>query len=130
VTKEIPSSQWAAFLDEFSRTHRAWRATVDLVEPGKGLHVDAVERPLRSVSPNIQADRIVSVDIRFQENGEPRSSVQVQTPVAIRIEETSEGTTRGVEIIDTEGRCTRIRFRTAPRSEMLDGIAPGELSNP
>jgi hypothetical protein len=130
VTKEIPSSQGTAFLDEFSQTHRAWRATVDLVEPGKGMHVGAVERPLRSVSPNIQANRIVSVDIRFQENGEPRSSVQVQTPVAIRIEETSEGTTRGVEIIDTEGRCTRIRFRTAPRSEMLDGIAPGELSNP
>jgi hypothetical protein len=127
--REVPPSHWTNFLDEFSRTHRAWLATVDSLRPGEGVRVDAVERPLRSVSSKVQANRIVGLDIRFQEDSESRSTVQVSAPVAIRVEETPEGTARGVEIVDTEGCRTRIRFRTAPDSEMLDGIAPGELSN-
>jgi hypothetical protein len=129
MIRDIPSSQWTNFLDEFSRTHRAWLATVDTLWPDDGVRVDAVERPLRSVSPEMEANRIVGLDIRFQDEGALRSTVHVPTPVAIRVDETSEGTTRGVEIVDTEGRRTRIRFRTAPPSEMLDGIAPGEMSN-
>jgi hypothetical protein len=27
------------------------------------------------------------------------------------------------------GECTRIRFRSAPLPEMLDGLAPGQLPN-
>jgi hypothetical protein len=128
VTREIPMSQWTDFLDEFSRTHRAWLATVDSVPPGNGVDARPIERPLRSVAPDIQANRIVSVDIRFQEDGE-RSSVHIPAPIALRVDETAEGTARAVEIVDLDGRSTRIRFRSAPPSEMLDGVAPGELSN-
>jgi hypothetical protein len=91
------------------------------------VNVDAFERPLGSVSPRIQANRIVGLDIRFHENSESRSTLQLRAPVAIRADETPEGTTRAVEIVDADGRCTRIRFRTAPPGEVLDGIAPGEL---
>lgn len=127
MTRDIPSSQWAAFLDEFSRTHRAWLATVDSVSSDDTVNVAAVERPLRSVSPRTRANRIVGLDIRFQENSEARSTLQVPAPVAIRADETAAGTTLAVEIVDVEGGCTRIRFRTAPPTEELDGIAPGEL---
>ena len=49
----------------------------------------------------------------------------IPAPVAIRAHETPAGTTRAVKIVDAEGSCTRIRFRAAPPSEVLDGIAPG-----
>jgi hypothetical protein len=32
-------------------------------------------------------------------------------------------------VVDQNGDCTRVQFRAAPRPEMLDGIAPGELSS-
>jgi hypothetical protein len=126
VTREIPASQWRDFLDEFSRAHRAWLATVDSATGGV-VRVQAVERRLRSVSLELDADRVVRLDIRFQDESGSSPAVQVVSPVTVRVEETAEGATRGLEIMDEEGGCTRIRFRTATTATMLDGVAPGEL---
>lgn len=43
--REIPSWQWPAFLDQFSRTHRAWLATLD-----EDDEVPPTAHPLRSVT--------------------------------------------------------------------------------
>jgi hypothetical protein len=45
----------------------------------------------------------------------------------LSVDETAEGTVRGVEIQDEHGECIRIQFGAAPVPEALDGIAPGEL---
>ena len=127
MTRDIPKAGWTEFLDEFSRTHQAWLATVDSVEPDRQVDTRAVEQPLRSVSPEVQANQVVSVSIRFQEDSGSRPAIEVAAPIALRVDETAEGAARGVEILDREGRCTRIRFRAAPRGDILDGVAPGEL---
>lgn len=127
--REIPQTDWQRFLDEFSRGHRAWLATIDSVSPETHAHFASVERPLKSVTPTMHADRVVRIDIRFQEDAQPRWPVQIEVPVSIRVDETEEGIARGLEIVDQGGDCTRIRFHAAPPPEMLDGIAPGELSS-
>ena len=124
--REIPIAQWPEFLDQFSREHRAWLATVDRVPAGEPAHTDVVERPLASVTPLIAGKRIERIDIRFQEDSPARRQIQIQAPTSVRVDETAEGTVRGLEIIDKHGDSTRIRFRAAPLPEMLDGIAPGE----
>lgn len=125
--REIPRAQWPEFLGQFSREHRAWLATVDRVRPGEPGHTDVVERPLASVTPHIAARRIERIEIRFQEDSHAREQIQIDTPRSVRIDETADGVARGLEIVDKDGECTRIRFRAAPLPEMLDGLAPGEL---
>jgi hypothetical protein len=120
--REIPEAHWQEFLEGFSRGHRAWLATVDCVPPGR---LDAVERRLASVTPETRADRVVAIDIRFHD--EAREAIRIDGLAKIRVDETSEGTVQELEIVDAEGNRTRIRFRSAPSPEMLDGIAPGEL---
>jgi hypothetical protein len=124
--REIPSPQWPEFLENFTRGHRAWLATVDRMRPGAPVHVEAVERPLQSVTPEMSARRVVGIEIRFQEDSPARDAIRIGAPAKVVVHETKEGTAQGLEIQDEDGECTRIRFRAAPSSELLDGIAPGE----
>ena len=126
--REIPSTDWQQFLDDFSRSHRAWLATVDACSPGTHDTRQVVDRPLQSVRTS-QLTGGPTVEIRFIGESEADTAIQIQAPARLRVDETAEGTARELEITDGAGQCTRVRFRAAPRPEMLDGIAPGELSS-
>jgi hypothetical protein len=128
--REVPTAQWSEFLDQFSRDHRAWLATIDRARPGSPGHTEAVERPLASVVPQVAARRIERIEIRFQEDPHLAEPIQIDAPTSLRVDETADGVARGLEIVDADGECTRIRFRAAALPEMLDGIAPGEVSSP
>jgi hypothetical protein len=127
---EVPITRWSEFLDQFSREHRAWLATVDRRRPGSLEHVEAIERPLASVVPHGPTRRIERIEIRFQGDPQTREPIQINDPTVVRVEMTPQGVARGLEIVDGDGECTRIRFRAAPLPEMLDGLAPGEVSPP
>ena len=117
----IPREQWAEFLEIFSRQHRAWLTTIEPAVRG------ADARPLRAVEPVRHGGVFTAIDISFAGDS-GGDTVRVEHPVALRLRQTAEGADRAIEIIDDEGLCTRVGFRTtiAP-SDMLDGIAPGEL---
>ncbi len=125
--REIPEAQWQEFLAQFSRGHRAWLATVDQVHAGAPGYIEAVERPLSSVTAAVSARRVVGIEIRFQEDSHALGPIRIDAPTRVRVDETAEDAARGLEIHDANGECTRIRFRAAPLPEALDGIAPGEL---
>jgi len=125
--RNIPRPQWPAFLDQFSRTHRAWLATIDAgTSPTDPQNGDA--HPLRSITPFVYNDLVVHIDIRFQDDLQTNEPLRISAPGTVRVDETREGVAQVLEIVDSRGISTRLRFRVAPRSEMLDGIAPGELS--
>lgn len=131
-SRDIPRAQWPAFLDQFTRTHRAWLATID-----SGASADAgaaaadrqtaVAHPLRSVTPFVYNDLVVHIDIRFQDD-RSRDPLRITAPGTVRVDETTQGIAQTLEIIDSQGVATRLRFRAAPTADMLDGVAPGELS--
>jgi uncharacterized protein DUF5335 len=125
--RDIPATEWPEFLETFSRGHRAWLATVDRAKSGESGHVEAVERPLSSVTPEVSEGRVVGIEIRFQEDSQAFAAIRIGAPARIYADDTAEGTVQGLEIRNEDGECTRIRFRAAPLPEMLDGVAPGEL---
>jgi Family of unknown function (DUF5335) len=127
--REIPVDEWAEFLDQFSREHRAWLASVERAHPGSVSHFEARERPLGAVVPRISARRVTEIEIRFQEDVRAHGPIRIERPTSVRVDETAEGVARGLDIVDEAGECTRVRFRAAPLPETLDGIAPGELSS-
>ena len=126
--RDIPRAQWPAFLDQFSRTHRAWLATIDADASSADSH-NADAHPLRSITPFVYNDRVVHIDIRFQDDQQSDDPLRIDAPGTLRVDETWEGIAQGLEIIDSQGISTRLRFRVSPRAEMLHGIAPGEVSH-
>jgi hypothetical protein len=121
---DIPRERWPEFLDTFSRQHRACLTMIEPAVRGAGA------RPLRAVEPVRERGVLTAIDISFAGDS-GGDTVRVDHPVALRLHQTAEGAERAIEITDDEGFCTRIGFRTttAP-SDMLDGIAPGELIDP
>jgi hypothetical protein len=112
--REIPVPQWDPFLDEFSREHRAWLASVERVHPGAPARVEVSECPLRS----IEADAVRGIEISFR-----HGAVRVEAPKALRVEESG-----GLEIEDWSGERVRLRFRVAEPPGVLDGLSPLERS--
>jgi hypothetical protein len=55
--------------------------------------------------------------------------VHVRAPVALSVDETAAGAIRELEIVGEDGERVRVRFRATQLPEMLDGIAPGEVSD-
>ena len=125
--RDIPRAQWPAFLDQFSRTHRAWLATIDSGASAADRQT-AVAHPLRSVTPFVYNDLVVHIDIRFQDDDRSRDPLRITAPGTVRVDETTQGIAQVLEIIDSQGVATRLRFRAAPTADMLDGVAPGEFS--
>ena len=128
--RDVPSAQWPQFLDAFSRQHRAWLATIERAQAGSLAHVEAAERPLASVTPQVMAGGVAAIEIRLQDDSRASPLIRIVAPRTIRVDESPRGTAQALEIIDDHDERTRIRFRAAPPAEMLDGVAPGELPPP
>jgi hypothetical protein len=52
----------------------------------------------------------------------------VHRPCALRIQQTDLGRVHALEIETANGQFLRLAFRATPLPELLDGLAPGELS--
>jgi hypothetical protein len=128
--RDVPAPQWPEFLDQFSREHRAWLATIERGHPGAAIQVEVFERPLAAVVPDVTAQGIAGIEIRLQEDSQASQPIRILAPKSVRVDETPRGTAQGLEIVDAHDQPTRIRFRAAPLPEMLDGVAPGELLPP
>jgi len=122
--REIPKEEWAMFLDQFSRDHRAWIATIER----SGLsHRDIIERRIAGVAPEMHGRQIRGVAIQFQDEAGASIGWRVEAPTRLRADETKDGLVQSLEIEGQDGDCTRIRFRAVAPPEALDGVAPGEL---
>ena len=110
----IPKGRWREFLDSFNRVHRGWLMTVEAVN---GVGVLMHDVPLASIL--FEAGDIVIEAAMDRQH----SDHVVRNPVAIRVERTSDGAHQQVEIARADGVIVRVRFRSAIRPELVDGIA-------
>jgi hypothetical protein len=112
-TEVIPKTRWRDFLDSFNRVHRGWLITVDS-PTGAGLLMRDV--PLASI---LFEDGDIVIEAAMD-----RQHVDhvVQDVVALRLERTAAGADRHLEIVRNEGDIVRVRFRSAIRPELVDGI--------
>jgi hypothetical protein len=125
--KDVPRREWASTLESFGREHRAWLATVEHVASDGRRDVWLPERPLAGVFTERESGGM-AVRIDLAPDSTPDSaSVRVEDPIAVRLDRERDGSSSALEIDDREGGRTRVRFRTHPPLEMLDGVAPTEL---
>ena len=119
---DVPRRRWADVLEEFSRGHRGWLASVVTVDPGPKLVSHTELRPLESVT----VAQTGGVRVGFQ--GGP--TVFVEAPCTLGVDRTDDGAERALEIDTADAEFVRVTFRATALPEELDGIAPAELVAP
>jgi hypothetical protein len=123
ATIDVPAHEWPEFLEAFSRQHRAW---LTRIEPALNGFDQAL--PLGTVTTERDGRRVSAIEVSFAGNS-GANTLRIENPISVRIRQTAAGTDQALEITDDDGFCTRLGFRTVAPSDMLDGLAPGELSD-
>jgi hypothetical protein len=118
MTRQVAPGEWPAVLERFGREHRAWLATIHIVD-GRGTVSRFDQRPVKSAAAIGDAVRLEFLD--------ERQSVCARRPCGLRIQEIEPGLTQAMEIETVDGQLIRVAFRATARPEQLDGVAPGEL---
>ncbi len=118
---DIPHEQWLAFLDSFSRQHLDWLVTIE-VESLPGTLIAVEQRQLKGISID-RADGKERAYIQVGYGTKEHITHIVDSPTHIRFKRSETGAHEGLEIESADGTTTVIRFRSAARPEMLDGIA-------
>ena len=119
MTQEVPTGQWERFLERFGREHRAWLATVHVVDAGTTVHRSTAV-PMKAASASADFAKL-----EFLNETQP---VCVYRPCTLRIQQTDLGLVSALEIETAHGQFIRLAFRATPKPEQLDGLTRGELS--
>jgi hypothetical protein len=123
---DVPRRRWVEVLQEFTRGHRGWLASVVTVGPGPELVSRTESRPLESIAVAQTCGRPTAVCVRFR--GAP--TVVVKAPRTLAVDRRGDGADRALEIDAANATFVRIAFRATALPEELDGIAPAELVGP
>ena len=86
MIREVPAREWGPFLERFGREHRAWLATVHVVD-ARGTVTRSAHIPLKSAAASADA-----VTLEFL--GEAHS-LSAHSPCALRIQQTDIGVCPG-----------------------------------
>ena len=124
ATRDVPRDQWPDFLEGFSRRHRAWLTTVH--QSADVIHGGSAEAPLGAVTATQQGRDVSAIEIAF--TGDGHIPLRVEHPRILRVSQAGDGAETGLEIVDGDGVSTRVGFRATARPELLDGLAPAEIS--
>ena len=119
MIREVPAGEWRPCLERFSCEHRAWLATVHVVD-AHGTVTRHAQIPLKSAAASADA-----VELEFLGEAHP---LRAHNPRAVRIQQTDIGLVRALEIDGSDGQLIRLAFRATAIPEQLDGLAPGELT--
>ena len=100
AAQQIPRQEWPRALEQFSRRHRGWLASV----------ANVVQAPLGSVE--MDGETLV---IRLL----GPAALRIEAPTALRMDD------MGLDVQSAQG-VTRVQFRSGASPEALDGLAPDE----
>ena len=121
--REIPRTEWEAFLDGFSRQHRGW--LVALERSGPHAERDRTLRRLRHVSVEDEhtprGARRLSVTLDDDAVADGRLVVRVDSPQRILLEESNGGQHHRLAIEGPDS-FIRLRFRIAASPETVNGV--------
>jgi hypothetical protein len=119
MTQVIERSEWASFLNAFTRMHEGWLVTIEqvLTPPGPSA-VQARDLPLEEVSAGPDGTIAISVG----QSPDEHVTHLIPRAAKLAVERTDAGIETGLCIDPGEGPSTRVSFRSAVRPEQVDGI--------
>jgi hypothetical protein len=119
-TQEIPRDEWNNFFDRFSRQHEGWLATLEVFGPDIGAQEEAHELPLEGTSIDSGSNGAIVIDLG--KTPEDHVTHTITEPEHVWLEQTSGAANAALEIESENETKTLLRFRSALRPEMVDGV--------
>ena len=121
-TEDIPRTEWAPFLDAFSRQHEGWLTTIEVVTSGLGAHREVRDKPLTGITEDRKRGDAASVTVSAGERPEDHVTHVIERPSRVALELTEEGAHKGLRIESESGEMTLVLFRTPALPETVDGM--------
>jgi hypothetical protein len=120
-TREIPRDEWKEFFNRFSREHEGWLATIEVLDEKVGAQVEAEDLPLEGISADWKGEGEGPIEIFL--GGEPDRALThvVSAPKRLWVLTSDDGAERALEV-EAPAAKTIVRFRSAMRADMVDGI--------
>ncbi len=118
-SRSVPRAEWATFLEGFSRRHRDWLATVEVLGR-QGAQVEARELPLQGLTCEPDGR---SITILFGRRSEDHLEHPVEDPQQVWVEVAEDGAEAALEIESGNGTKTILEFRSVAPPEAVDGLA-------
>ena len=119
-TQEIPHYEWERFFDEFSRVHRGWLVTIEMLGLEIGDQVQVRNLPLDGIAiePNEIGEDQITIIAGAQ--GDARISHTIDAPDRVWLKQNDEGADEALEIESIDGKVLEAlenwRFRPATRN--------------
>ena len=120
-TQEIPHYEWERFFDEFSRVHRGWLVTIEMLGPDIGDQIQVRNLPLDGIA--VEPNEVGEDQITIISGAQPdaRISHTIASPDRVWLKQNDEGADEALEIESIDGTVL-ISFRSTVKPEMLDGV--------
>jgi hypothetical protein len=121
-TRIISPNEWAAYLDSFSRVHRGWLTTLEILR-GETYAIQALDKPLVGISVD-RPQREYEIAVQLGVRADDHLTHVVRQPRQMQVQQTADGADEGLDVEAADGTRTRLRFRRTALPEELDGFAP------
>lgn len=121
-TRQIPKSEWPAFLDRFSRQHEGWLVKLEIFNSNLGAQVQETGLALEGVTG--EWDETEGNTIMIMAGNEPDDHVthSISNPTDVSLEQTDEGADVALSIKSIDGTTALLSFRVAVLPETVDAL--------
>lgn len=120
-TREILRSEWVTFFDSFNNRHRGWLVTVEIMDAEIGDQTEARDLPLIGIAAELNELDPDQIEIILGGQSDSHVSDTITDPKEVWLKSSDEGADEVLEIIG-ENKTVLIRFRSAIRPELVDGL--------
>lgn len=114
-TRNIPVAQWRETLDDLSRAFDGMRVSLEIIGGNLGAQDEVRDQPLRGITFDP-----TGVTVQIEKRGGIHLDHHIRTPQQVRIVETNEGAVMAVEIEESGGMYSLVRFRSPFRPDVLN----------
>lgn len=122
-TKQIPKSEWPAFLNRFSRQHEGWLVKLEIFNPEIGAQVEETGLALEGLTG--EWDEVEGNTIMIMAGNEPDDHIthSISQPTELSLEQTDQGADAALSIKSADGTTALLSFRAAVLPETVDALA-------
>lgn len=112
-TRQIPESEWPAFLNRFSSRHQGWLMNVEVHGPDLGAQMEGTGLLLEGVTDEWDEGKGNTVMIMAGDKCDDHLTHSISRPTEISVEETEAGEDVALSIKADDGTRTLLIFPTA-----------------
>ena len=121
-TKQIPKSEWAAFLNTFSRQHEGWLVKLEIFNPDLGAQVEQTGLALKGLADEWDDVKGNTIMIMAGNELDDHVTHSISNPTEVSLEQTDDGADVALSIKSADGTTALLSFRATVLPETVDAL--------